>query len=427
MKATLNSREENIAKLTVDFTAKEWEDAVQNAYTRNKGKFNVDGFRKGKAPRKIIESHYGSDVFYEDAINELFNDAYPKALSDLNLTPIARPQVEFDKLEKDKDFSARISVEVRPDFEVKDYKGVKIEKVDREVTDEDMEKEMENLRMKNSRMIAVDRPAANGDSVLLDYAGFVGDEQFEGGTAERQVLKLGSGTFIPGFEEQLVGAAPESEVEVKVTFPEEYHAPDLAGKEAVFKCKVHEVKETEMPELNDDFAKDTSEFDTFEELKEDLRTKLAASKEKAAEKEERNRVVQAVVDAQDFDIPKTMIDTQIEDDIQEYDQSLRNQGMNLDQYLQYLNSTLEDFKKDIEETSIRKLKTRLVMEEIIKNEDFEVTDKEIDEELENMAKMYNVEIEKVKEFMQGENLMYMYHDLKFNKAVDFLFENAVIE
>ena len=175
----------------------------QNAYTRNKGKFNVDGFRKGKAPRKIIESHYGSDVFYEDAINELFNDAYPKALSDLNLTPIARPQVEFDKLEKDKDFSARISVEVRPDFEVKDYKGVKIEKVDREVTDEDMEKEMENLRMKNSRMIAVDRPAANGDSVLLDYAGFVGDEQFEGGTAERQVLKLGSGTFIPGFEEQL--------------------------------------------------------------------------------------------------------------------------------------------------------------------------------------------------------------------------------
>ena len=195
----------------------------------------------------------------------------------------------------------------------------------------------------------------------------------------------------------------------------------------MFKCKVHEVKETEMPELNDDFAKDTSEFDTFEELKEDLRTKLAASKEKAAEKEERNRVVQAVVDAQDFDIPKTMIDTQIEDDIQEYDQSLRNQGMNLDQYLQYLNSTLEDFKKDIEETSIRKLKTRLVMEEIIKNEDFEVTDKEIDEELENMAKMYNVEIEKVKEFMQGENLMYMYHDLKFNKAVDFLFENAVIE
>lgn len=426
MKATLNSREENIAKITIDFEAKELEEAVQKAYNKNKGQFNIDGFRKGKAPRKIIEAHYGQDVFYEDAINEIFNEAYPQALFELDLTPIARPSVEFTPLEKDKDFSAQITVEVKPDFEVTDYKGVKIEKVDREVTDEDMEKEMENLQLRNSRMVAVERPAQEGDSVLLDYSGFVGEEQFEGGTAERQVLKLGSGTFIPGFEEQLIGATPESEVEVKVTFPEEYHAEDLAGKEAVFKCKVHEVKETQKPELNDDFAKDTSEFDTFEELKADLRKKLEISKEETALREEKNRALQAVVDAQNFDIPQAMIDNQMADDIQEYDQSLKSQGMSLEQYLQYLNSTMEDFKKDIEESSLRKLKTRLVLEAIIKAEKFEVTDEEVDAEIEKMAKMYNMEAEKIKSMMQGENLMYMYQDLKFNKAMDFVFENAVI-
>lgn len=427
MKATLNSKEGNIAKITMDFTAKEMEDAVQSAYLRGRNQFNIDGFRKGKAPRSIIESHYGKDVFLEDAINEIFNTEYPKAMLELDIVPIARPTVDFDNIEKGKDFSARITVEIKPEFTVSDYKGVKVEKVDRTVTDEDMDREMESLKAKNSRMVAVDRPAKDGDTVLLDYSGFVGDEQFEGGTAERQVLKLGSGTFIPGFEEQLIGATPESDVEVKVTFPEEYHAPDLAGKEAIFKCRVHEIKETETPELDDEFAKDTSEFDTFEELKADIRAKLEESKEQTAIREEKNRAVQAAVDAQNFDIPETMVKNQMEDDIEEYDRSLKSQGMSLEQYLQFTGASMDDFKEDIKEDSFRKLKTRLVLEAVIKAENIEVTAEEIDEELEKMAKMYGMDVEKIKGFMQGENLLYMEQDLKFNKAADLVFENAVVE
>ena len=278
MKATFISKENSDVKFKMEFTAEELENATVKVYQREKNKFEIDGFRKGKAPRSIIEKRYGEGIFLEDAINDLISLNYPLAVDQLELEVIDYPRTEVGHVKKGEPFEVTMTVQCFPEFEIKDYKGVEIESVSADVTDEDVDKEIENLAARNSRMIEVDRPAQDGDTVLIDYAGFVGDEQFEGGTAERQPLKLGSGTFIPGFEEQLIGAVKDEEREVKVTFPEEYHSEDLAGKDAVFKCKVHEIKETEIPEIDVEFVKDVSEFDTLDELKANKREEL----EKAA-------------------------------------------------------------------------------------------------------------------------------------------------
>lgn len=274
MKATFISREKNDVKFTMEFTAEEFENAQIKAYQRTKDQFQIDGFRKGKAPRSIIEKRYGEGVFFEEAIDELFNEHYGKALAELELEVIDSPAAEFSKIAKGEGFTATITVPCYPIVEVKDYKGVEIKKVTNRVKKEDVDKEIEALQKRNARMILVERPAQEGDTVLLDYSGFVGDEQFEGGTAERQELKLGSGMFIPGFEEQLIGATPGEKKDVIVVFPEEYHAKDLAGKEAVFHCLVHEIKEEQLPELDDEFAKDVSEYDTLEELKKATKERL---------------------------------------------------------------------------------------------------------------------------------------------------------
>ena len=274
MKATLISKENNRAKFTMDFTAEEFEAAVVKAYQDSKDKFNIDGFRKGKAPRSIIEKHFGEGVFFEDAINNLFQTAYPEALNELDLEVIDSPQADFSEIGKGKPLTVTIDVAVYPVVEVKDYKGIEVEQVDPEVTEEDVDIDIEAMRKRNSRMVVADRPVENGDTVILDYAGFVGDEQFQGGTAENQELKIGSGMFIPGFEEQLIGVKAGESKDVVVTFPEEYQAKELAGKEATFKCTVHEVKFEELPELDDEFAKDVSEFDTLAELRDDATTRL---------------------------------------------------------------------------------------------------------------------------------------------------------
>ncbi|WP_312092532.1 trigger factor, partial [Aminipila sp.] len=304
MKSTFISREKNDVKFTMEFTGEEFEAAVVAAYQSGKGKFAIDGFRKGKAPRKLIESHYGEDVFFEDAINNLFSQNYFKALEELNINVIDRPNADFSEIKKGEAFTITITVTAYPEFEVKDYKGVEIEKIEHTVTEEDLNKELEALQNRNARMVIAERPAKDGDTVLIDYAGFVGEEQFEGGTAERQPLKLGSNAFIPGFEEQLIGCSAGDEKDVVVTFPEEYHAEDLAGKEAVFKCKVHEVKEEEKPELNDDFAKDVSEFDTLEELKKDKKEKLEKAAEERAASEMKNAVLEKIYEANDMEIPQ---------------------------------------------------------------------------------------------------------------------------
>jgi len=427
MISTLISKEKNQAKFTIEFTAEEFDKAVIEAYQATKGKYAVDGFRKGKAPRKIIEAHYGEDVFFEDAINNMFSKAYPQALENLSLDTVDRPSAEFDQIEKGKGFTVTINVTVRPEFTVKDYKGVKVAKVEHNITDEDVAKELETLQKRNSRMVLVDRPAQNGDTVLIDYAGFVGDEQFEGGTAERQPLSLGSGTFIPGFEEQLVGAAAGEERDVKVTFPEEYHSADLAGKEAVFKCKVHEIKEMEKPELNDEFAKDVSEFDTLEELKKDSREKLEKAAVSKVEYETKNAVLEKVYEANDVEIPDVMVEDQIDEMMQEFDQQLRYQGLDLQKYFEYLNKDPKEFRDEMRADAYKKVKTRLIVEAVADAEKLEATDEDVEAELKAMADQYKMEVEKLKELMKAENYAYVAKDIKMRKAVDFMFENAIVE
>lgn len=427
MISTLISKEKNQAKFTLEFTAEELEKAVTETYQATKGKYAIDGFRKGKAPKKLIEAHYGEDVFFEDAINNMFSKAYPEAIETLGLDTIERPSAEFDKIEKGKGFKVTINVAVMPEFTVKDYKGVKVTKVEHNITDEDINKELEALQQRNSRMVLVDRPAQNGDTVLIDYAGFVGEEQFEGGTAERQPLALGSNTFIPGFEEQLIGAAVGEERDVKVTFPEEYHSADLAGKEAIFKCKVHEIKEMEKPELNDEFAKDVSEFDTLEELKKDSREKLEKTAVSKAEYETKNAVLEKVYEANEIDIPDVMVEDQIDEMMQEFDQQLKYQGLDLQKYFEYLQKEPKEFREELRPDAYKKVKTRLIVEAVANAEKLEASDEDVEAELKAMAEQYKMEVEKLKEVMKAENYTYVAKDIKMRKAVDFMFENAIVE
>ena len=425
MKPTLISKENNEAKFTMEFTAEEFEAAIIKVYQSQKDKFTIDGFRKGKAPRSIIERKYGEGIFFEDAINNLFSMNYPLALDQLDVDAIDHPKADFSELKKGEGFTVTINVTCYPEFEVKDYKGVEIETVNADVTDEDVEKELQNKAKVNARMVEVDRPAENGDTVLIDYEGWVGDEKFEGGTAERQPLKLGSGTFIPGFEEQLVGASKGEDIDVKVTFPEEYHAEELAGKEAVFKCKVHEIKEEELPEIDDDFVKDISDFDTLDEFKADLRSSLEKSAAAKAESQMKNSVIEKVFEANEIDIPDVMVESEIDSMMSEFDQQLRGQGMDLDTYFQYVGKTAEDFRKEVKEDAYKRVKTRMLISKIAEQENFEVSNDEINTELENMAKQYGLEADKLREMIGAENVGMIAGDIKIRKAVEFIYDNAV--
>lgn len=425
MKATLISKENNEAKFTMDFTAEEFENAVIKVYKAQKDKFNIDGFRKGKAPRSIIEKKYGEGIFFEDAINELFSMNYPAALGELSLDVIDSPRAEFSQIKKGEDFTVTITVACYPEIEVKDYKGVEIEAISTEVTDEDIDNELKARAKRNARMVAVERPAQEGDTVLIDYEGWVGDNQFEGGTAERQPLKLGSGTFIPGFEEQLVGVSTGEDKDVKVTFPEEYHAEDLAGKEAVFKCKVHEIKEEEIPEINDEFVKDISEFDTLDEFKADIKEELAKTKAARAENSMKNSVLAKVFEANDIEVPDVMVESEVDNMMSEFDQQLRSQGLDLNTYMQYLGKEPKDFREELKEEAHKKVKTRMIVTAVADQEKFEVTDEEIDQELENIAKQYGFEAEKMKETLGVENLGMIAGDIKVRKAVDLMYDSAV--
>ncbi|MBE6037314.1 MAG: trigger factor [Clostridiales bacterium] len=426
MKATLIGKEKNLASFKVVFEAEEFTKAVQQAYAANKDKFAVDGFRKGKAPRKLIEAKYGDGIFYEDALDRLFMTAYPTALMELNLDPVDNPSVDFEgKVEEGKDLTVIISVTVRPEVELKDYKGIKIEKIETPVTDEDVQRDLEMQQRRNSRMVVVDRAAKEGDTVMIDYAGFVGEEQFEGGTAERQPLNLGSGTFIPGFEEQLVGLSAGEEKDVVVTFPTEYHAENLAGKEAVFKCKVHEVKETELPELNDDFAKDVSEFDTLDELKASIRERLEEQNKMAANVDMKNKMLETLSNATEIDIPEAMVEDEIDRTLAEFDQRLQYQGMSLEMYLQYLGQEMAEFRKGYRDNAFKKVKSTLIVEAVVAAENIEVSAEEIEAEMKQLAEAYGMELDKVKEIL-AQNMEGLKKDIANRKAVDFLFENAVI-
>jgi len=425
MKANMISKENGEAKLTMDFTAEELEEAVIKVYKRTKDRYPVDGFRKGKAPRSIIEKRYGENVFVEDAITDLFNAEYPKAVQELELAVIDSPRIEFSEIKKGEAFTATVTVAVYPDVEVKDYKGIEVEKVTAEVTDEDVDNELAMMQNRAARMVTVDREAKEGDTVVIDYKGFVGEEQFEGGTAEAYSLKLGSGSFIPGFEDQLIGTKKDDEKDVVVTFPEEYHADDLAGKEAVFKCKVHEVKEEEKPELDDEFAKDTSEFDTLDELKESVRGDVEKRKTARAENQMKDKVIEKFVEANELDVPDVMVQDEVDAMIRESQQQLSMQGIQLEQYLQMLGKEMADFREDIKDEAGRRVKTRMLVQAVVEAEDIQATEEEVNEQLEVMAIQYQMDAEKVREMLGEANMVYLESDIKMRKAIDFMYDNAV--
>ena len=427
MKATFISKEKNDVKFTIEFTSEEFEQAQIKAYQASKDKYQINGFRKGKAPRSIIEKHYGEGIFFEDAVNNLFADAYPKAVDELKLEVIDRPDAEFGKLEKGQGFTVTLTVPVYPEIEVKDYKGVEIERVSDEVTEEDVDKELENLQKRNSRMVVVDRPAKEGDTVLIDYEGWADDKQFDGGTAERQPLKLGSGTFIPGFEEQLVGTKSGDEKDVKVTFPEQYHSEELAGKEAVFKCKVHEVKEEELPELNDDFAKDVSECDTLEELRKETEENLKKAAVARAESQMKNSILEKVYNANDIDIPNVMVEDQITSEMNEFDQQLRMQGMNLEQYFEYLGRKPEEFREELRDEAYKKVKTRMLVSAVADAENIQASEEDINKQLELMAIQYKLDADQIREMLGVQNIGYLEKDVRIQKALDFMYDQAVIK
>jgi len=426
MKPTFITREKNDVKLTMEFTGEEFDSAITDAYRANKGKFLIDGFRKGKAPRSLIEARYGEDIFYEDAINEIFSKNYSKALDELKLEVIDRPRVEFSDIKKGEGFTITVTVEVYPEFEIKDYKGVKIDKIEPADAEEDMNKEIEALRKRNARMIIAERPAAEGDTVLIDYDGYVGDERFEGGAAERYPLKLGSDTFIPGFEEQLIGASAGDELDITVNFPDEYHSDELAGKEAVFKCKVHEIKEEELPEPDDDFAKDVSEFDTLAELKSDISDRLSKSAAAKAENQMKNAAVEKVYNSNDLDVPDAMVEDELDVMVNEFGQQLRYQGMSLEKYFEYTKKDAAEFKNEIRDEAVRKVKTRMIISKIAEQEKLEADADEIEKEMESLAESYKMEPAKVKEIM-GDKMSMIEKDIKMRKAVDWIFENAKIK
>ena len=427
MKATFISREKNDVKFTMEFTAEEFENAQIKAYQQNKNKFQIDGFRKGKAPRSIIEKRYGEGIFFEDAIDLLFSEHYAKALAELELEVIDSPAAEFSKIAKGEGFTATITVPCYPVVEVKDYKGVEIEKVEQEVKDEDVDKDIEALQKRNARVVSVEREAKEGDTVVLDYAGFVGEEQFEGGTAERQELKLGSGMFIPGFEEQLVGAKPGDKKDVNVTFPEEYHAENLAGKEAVFHCTVHEVKEEQLPETDDEFVNDVSEYDTLEELKKATRERLEKYAKAGAETKMQDAALVKVVEANEVEVPVVMIEDEMSRMMQELDQQLRYQGLNLGQYMEFTGKDMAAFRDEIKPDAERQVKTRIILNSIVDAEKIEVSDEEMEEEISVMAEQYQTTADKIKEMIGVENLTYLQKDIKVKKAIKFIYDNAVIK
>lgn len=427
MKTTFLSKENNDVKFTMDFTAEEFEAAVVKAYQASKDQFMIDGFRKGKAPRSIIEKHYGEGIFFEDAINNLFQESYPGAVRELELEVIDSPAAEFSEIGKGKPLTITITVPVYPIIEVKDYLGVEVEQEEVKVKEEDVDKEIEALQKRNARMVLAERPVREGDTVILDYAGFVGEEQFEGGTAERQELKIGSGMFIPGFEEQLVGVSAGEKKDVVVTFPEEYHADSLAGKEAVFHCEIHEIKEEQLPELDDEFAKDVSEYDTLDELKKATEERLQKYADSQALNAAKDAIIEKVYEANKTDVPRVMVEDEIDRMVQELDQQLRYQGLSLEQYLQFMEKEMAAFREELREEATKKVVTRLVLMSIVEAEKVEVSEEELESELKDMAAVYNTDVEQVRQMIGVENITYFMKDIQLKKVIDLLYEKADVK
>ena len=428
MSLQVENMEKNMAKLTIEVSAEELEKAIQGAYLKQRNKISVPGFRKGKVPRQMIEKMYGVGIFYEDAANALIPTAYGKAYDECELDIVSQPKVEVVQLEKGKPFIFTAEVAVKPEVTLGEYKGLSVDKVSNRVTAKEIDAKLEEEQKKNARTVVVeDRAVQDGDEVVLDFEGFVDGVAFEGGKGENYPLTIGSGSFIPGFEEQLIGAEAEKEVEVNVTFPEEYHSEDLAGKAAVFKCTVHEIKAKELPELDDEFAAEVSEFDTLDAYKADIKAKIKEQKIADGNRKKEDQAVEKAVANATMEIPEAMIDTQVNQMAQDFAQRIQQQGLSMEQYFQFTGMTAESMMEELRPQAVKRIETRLVLEAIAKAENIEITDERIDEELAKMAEAYKMEVEKLKEFMGENEKEQMKIDLAVQEAVTFLADNAVEE
>ncbi len=426
MSLQVEKLEKNMAKLTIEVPAEELEKAIESAYRKNKNKISIPGFRKGKAPRKMIEQMYGKEVFYEDAANELIPDAYDKAVEECEEEIVSNPKIAVTQIEAGKPFVFTAEVALKPEVTLGKYKGVKVDKFDVEVTDQEIDAEINREREKNARTVDVtDRAVQNGDVTVIDFEGFVDGEAFEGGKGEDYPLTIGSGAFIPGFEEALVGAEIGKETDVNVTFPEDYQAAELAGKAAVFKCTVKKIQEKQLPELDEEFVEEVSEeSDTVDQYKEEIRKKLAKKAEETAKAEKEDAVIDAIIAEAQMEIPDAMVETQQRQMVQEFAQRMQAQGISMDQYMQFTGATPDILLEQAKPQALKRIQSRLVLEAVVAAEKMEASEEEFEEEVKSMGEVYQMEADKVKELLGENGKKQVMEDLCIKKAVEFVVENA---
>ena len=412
------------ATFEIEIEAEVFEQAVEQAYKKNVGKMNIPGFRKGKAPRKIIERQFGAGVFYEDAINNVLPEAYDKAVEEMALEPIDRPDVDIVRVGGEETTILKICVELKPEIKVDEYKGIEVSRIEYNVSDEDVENEIKGMAERNGRLVTIeDRAAENGDVVTIDFEGFLGEVPFEGGKGENYDLTIGSGQFIPGFEEQIIGKNTGEEFLITVTFPSDYQSEELAGKDAEFKIKLHTIKNKELPEMDDEFAKDVSEFDTLEELKTSIRIRMEESAKERQTVETQNAVIDKIIETVELEVPEVMIEDQIRQIAMDMDRRLQSQGLNLQKYFELTGMTFESFKEQNREQAVAQVKATLTVEAICKKEGISVTDEEVEQEYKDLAEKYKTELEQVKQYIDPKTVK---HDLEIRKTVEMLVENAKI-
>ncbi|MBP9499869.1 MAG: trigger factor [Peptostreptococcaceae bacterium] len=428
MSSEILKKENSVVTLKLTIDAQSFDKACKDAYNKNKTKFNVQGFRKGKAPMSIVEKFYGEGVFFEDAVNTLFPDAFEAAVKEHDLDTVARPEIDVEEIGKGKNLVIIADVAVKPEITLGEYKNLTVEKPDSEVSDEEVEKEIEAMREQNARFVTVeDREVKEKDMLLIDFNGKVDGVEFEGGQAENYSIIVGSNTFIPGFEEQLVGMKLNEEKDLSVKFPEEYHAENLAGKDAVFTVKVNEIKEKELPELDDEFAKDVSEFDTLEDLKADVKAKLQKTKDEYADRELENKLVKMAAENATVEIPEAMIDSQVENMVYDFEYQLKYQGLDLENYLKFTNMSIEGLKEQMRPDAKSRVLNSLVIEAISKSENIESTEEDLEQELAKMAESYKMEVDKLKSTLRPSDMDYIKDTVVARKTVEFIKGNANLQ
>ena len=426
MSLQVEKLEKNMAKLTIEASAEEFEAAVEKAYQKAKKSISLPGFRQGKAPRRMIEKMYGAGIFVEDAANIIIPDAYESAAKESELEIVAQPEIAVEQAEKGKPFIFTATVAIKPDVTLGDYKGIEVEKKEAEVSEDEISAEIDRVRESNARMITIDdRATQDGDTVVIDFDGYVDGEQFEGGKAEDYTLVLGSHSFIDNFEDQLVGKNIGDDVEVNVTFPEQYQAEELQGKPALFKVKIKEIKVKELPELDDEFAQDVSECDTLDAYKEEVKSKLVKTKEDDIKREKEDAVIEKIIENATMEIPEQMVNAQTRQMTQEFAQRLQSQGLSLEQYMQFTDLTPQKMQEELKPQALKRIQSRLVLEAVVEAEKIEATQEDIEKEIENMAKMYQMEADKLKELVGEEEKKQIALDMAVQKAVEFVVDAAV--